>query len=210
MGIIHLGPPEELIFRLKETYRIQFFVETGTYLGKTAYWASHHFEEVWTIEAGERLFENTRLKYGNVTNIHFVLGDSRKALKDVCEALKAPALFWLDSHWSGDQTYGVEDECPLIHEIRTIIRSPVSHFVMIDDSRMFLSPPPEPHKMEQWPSIAQVIQAFDSENSKYYLVIIEDVIVAVPEFAKTLVAGYCREKNTLAWKQYIKSLSEPK
>jgi len=32
-------------------------------------------------------------------------------------------------------------------------------------------------------------------------VIIEDVIIAVPDYARALVAGYCQEANTRAWQE---------
>jgi hypothetical protein len=186
---------------LVNAYRITLFVETGTYFGETAYWASQCFKEVWTIEADEQIYQKAKKKYGDIKMIKFLLGDSKKVLKEIVEHLNHQTLFWLDSHWSGDETYGVDDECPLIEEIKAIVSSERSHFIFIDDSRLFLSPPPEPHKMEQWPTITQVIQTLISGRNEYYIVIIEDVIVAVPEEARLIVANYCREANTRAWKE---------
>jgi hypothetical protein len=209
MGMIHPGPPEELVFRLKQTYKVKCFIETGTYLARTALWASQHFENVWTIEASEHLYYDALRKRQDASNINFILGDSRLQLINLVKEIDQLCLFWLDSHYSGDQTYGVAEECPLIDELHTIMMSPIEHFIMIDDSRLFLSPPPEPHKIEQWPTIGQIIRTFEAARKEYYLVIIEDVIVAVPEFAKPLVAKYCREQNTLAWEKHVKSLTVP-
>ena len=39
-------------------------------------------------------------------------------------------------------------------------------------------------------------------------VIIEDVIIAVPNFAKSLLANYCQNVNAKAWEEYGKSHSE--
>ena len=47
-----------------------------------------------------------------------------------------------------------------------------------------------------------------SGTHKYYVVIIEDVIISVPEYSKELVSTYCQEINTKAWIDYGKSMKE--
>jgi hypothetical protein len=71
-------------------------------------------------------------------------------------------MFWLNGHWSGGQTYGENDECPLIEEIGEINMSTDTHFLFIDAARLFTSPPPLPHHIERWPSIDKVIEAVKS------------------------------------------------
>jgi len=203
-----MGPPKELVIKLKDRYNLQTFIETGTYQGATAIWASYHFKEVITIERSKEVYEATVSKYGTVSNINFVLGNSRAILKAQIPQLTRPALFWLDAHWSGGETYGENDECPLIEEINTISESEYEHFIFIDDARLFCSPPPRPHRIEQWPSIDKVIYALNSDTHKYYIVIIEDAIVAVPAYAKEVVANYCQVSNTKAWEEYGKWLNE--
>jgi len=195
MGIVNFGPPEELIRRLKETYRITTFIETGTYHGCTAYWASSVFDHVITVEASESFYEKVAEKYRHIKNIEFIYGDSRERLGDVVARLDGPAIFWLDAHWSGGETYGQTTQCPLIGEIEAINRSEHKHFIFIDDARLFMSPPPSPHSIEQWPDICAVISALNSSDNIKYITIFEDVITAVPSFARHLVDHYCRDKN---------------
>lgn len=204
MGLIRCGPPTVIISQLKEAYRVRTFVETGTYMGETANWASQEFENVITIEHSESLYLRAVQKYASKTNIQFILGDTRDKLHEIVAKLDAASIFWLDAHWSGGETHGDMDECPLIQEIKVLNNSPHDHFIFVDDARLFESPPPHPHKIEQWPTIDNVIETLNSGKHRYYIVINEDVIVAVPLHAKQLVASHFQEINTLIWEDHIK------
>lgn len=208
MGLVRMGPPTELILQLMERYELRNFIETGTYYGNTAVWAASHFDNVITIEYSREIYEETIARHGKIQNINFMFGDSRAALQSIVSKLTRPAIFWLDSHWSGGKTYGQNDECPLIEEILAIVKSKRAHFVFIDDARLFMSPPPRPNRIEQWPSIDEVIEAIKSGSHKYYIVLFEDVIIAVPEYVEQDVAAYCQDISTKAWEEYGKRLNE--
>lgn len=205
MGIVNfmnVGPPSELINKLRDIFSISTFVETGTYKGNTAYWASRIFDHVITIEASESLYKEVTEKYHHVKNIEFIYGDSREKLRGVIAKLDGPSIFWLDGHWSGNATYGVSNQCPLIEEIEIINSSEYEHFILIDDGRYFLSPPPEPHPIEQWPNICVVINTLNSSDKVRYVVIFEDVIIATPSLAKHVIVHYCRDKDIRYWKEH--------
>lgn len=195
-----MGPPEELVLLLKRQYHISCFVETGTHRGGTAAWGAEHFDRVVTIERSKELYQEAQNRYGHL-GIDFVNGDTRDHLNSILSELKQPGLFWLDAHWSGGQTYGADDQCPLIEELRMINDAAAEHFLLIDDARLFLSPPPRPHRVEQWPTICEVVGALQSRR-KRYTVISEDVIISVPEYARCVVAQFCQEINTAAWAEY--------
>jgi len=202
VGIVYSGIPREFALDLSRQFDVKTFVETGTHVGDTAAWAAQNFNSVTSIELFKSLYEQACNRHGYLANINFIYGDSRKALVDIVEKLDAPALFWLDSHWSCGATYGEGDECPLLEEIDAINRSKIEHFVFVDDARFFLSPPTKPHNIEQWPSIDMVIQALKSDGKSNYIVIFNDVIISVPEYAKAFVAEYCQDANTrthVAW-----------
>ncbi len=205
MGLVRMGAPNKLIEKLATNFKIHNFVETGTYHGGTATWAANYFKKVLTIEYSKELYEQAVAKF-NIANIEFIFGDSRTELTKLIERLDSSSLFWLDAHWSGGATYGDTDQCPLIEEINIINSSSFDNFILIDDARLFTSPPQPPHKIEQWPDIAAVIQALKSEQNDKYIVIIEDVIIAVPSFAKTVVSEYCQNVNAKAWEDYGKQL----
>lgn len=193
MGIVRMGPPTELIVKLQAAHNLRYFVETGTYLGQTAYWASQFFEQVVTIEFSQSLYEQAIAQYAHVPNLACRYGHTRDQLEQLVPQLEAPALFWLDAHWSGGETYGETDECPLLDEIETINQSKFEHFILIDDARLFTAPPPPPHQIQQWPNITAILQALNAATGDRYIVIIGDAIVAVPIAARVLVADYCQQ-----------------
>lgn len=139
MSEVHLRPPEDLIRRIRAVKPLRFFVETGTYYGETARWASERFEHVWTTEFSDECYKGAIEKSAGVENVSFLYGDSRAVLPKVLAELEEEALFWLDAHYSGNETYGKSDECPLLEEISIVNRSKYENAIIIDDAR-FLSP----------------------------------------------------------------------
>lgn len=206
MGIVRMGIPQELAKTLVDEFPISTFVETGTYYGRTSEWAANLFEKVVTIENSKELYKQTVSKYKEVRNIDFLLGDSRTHLKDVVKGLSKPAMFWLDAHWSGDHTYGKNDQCPLLEEIEIINSCQSNTYILIDDARLFLSPPQPPHDIQQWPSLTEIVSVLQQASTSRYIVIIEDCIIAVPMHSKDLVAKYCQEVNAELWKEYGEAL----
>ncbi|ACA98426.1 MULTISPECIES: hypothetical protein [Cyanophyceae] len=200
-----MGPPENLIQELKNHLKLNYFVETGTYLGGTAVWASKIFQFVFTIEFSPELFHKAKEKFADVQNVKCLFGDSREQLKEIIDTLDQPALFWLDAHWSGGVTYGDEDQCPLLEELEILNNSEYNHFILIDDARLFLSPPQPPHQVDHWPNICNIVDVLRKKYSDKYIVIIEDVIIAVPLEAKDIVIQYCQETNAKSWHEYGRS-----
>jgi rRNA maturation protein Rpf1 len=105
----HRGVPHELLIELGRQFKITNFVETGTFQGNTAYWASRNFENVITVEFSEVIYKQVTEKYRDVSNIKFCFGHSTAQLAEIVPSLKSPAIFWLDAHWSGGSTYGEGD-----------------------------------------------------------------------------------------------------
>jgi hypothetical protein len=207
MGIVRFGAPTELILQLKQACGVGTFVETGTFQGGTARWAADHFARTITIEGSKEIYESNLVRHRDATNLEFLVGDSRRVLAQVVPRLERPAIFWLDSHWCGEGTYGKDAECPLLDEIAAINRSSQSHFILIDDARFFLAPPMEPHRFEDWPTIDAVIARLKGDTDRYYVVVIEDVIVAVPHEAKELVIAYCQVAQRTLLDEVLKSSS---
>ena len=193
MGIVRWGPPEELVLRLKRAFSIDTFIETGTFKGHTSSWAAAHFPCVISIEAGQKLYQEAMEQYAHHKNIEFICGDGPAELAKIVPQLHEPAVFWLDSHWCGEDSCKLDIECPLIQELEALARSKTPHFILIDDARYFLSPPPSFHDRSQWPNIAQVIDSLRSRHADTYTIVLEDVIIAVPPYAKTVLGEYAQE-----------------
>jgi len=139
-------------------------VETGTCTGYSTRKLSRLYRQVDTVELGEDLAGRTRTRMleEGYRNVRFHVGDSACVLREIVGEIHEPCLFYLDAHWSGDETvdwkasewkgYGVptahrgkpgskpssEDQVPLLAEIRTICASfPHRAIVYIDDYGLF-------------------------------------------------------------------------
>ncbi|MFM6399653.1 hypothetical protein, partial [Planktothrix sp.] len=199
-----LGNCQNLISLLQKEYNIETFIEAGTFQGVTAVWASALFKNVFTIELSQQLYESTSAGYKHIQNINFLYGHTVEHLKAIVPQLQGSALFWLDAHWSGGITAGQEEECPILRELQIIKESEWEHFILIDDARLFLSPPPAPHQLNQWPALHEVIAELLTFKSQY-VVVIEDAIICVPEKAKSVLGTYCQNGITKVWEEYVNS-----
>lgn len=90
---------------INPSYKIA--VETGTCFGESATTLSHYFDTVYTIEIQKELYEMTKNKLKDNTKINFLHGDSKLKILELADTLNnsdSNILFWLDAHWSGDNT----------------------------------------------------------------------------------------------------------
>jgi hypothetical protein len=205
-----MGPPHDLVLGLRDELGIQCFVETGTFHGGTTKWAAQHFPHVFTIEASSERYNATRETLAALPNVEALFGDSPAVLPTLKSRLPGRTLFWLDAHWCGSDTFGSDDECPLLEEIAAVAslaagRPDDELIVLIDDARLFLSPPPQPHKAEQWPELRTVLDACAGLSADPYMVVVDDVIVCVPGRARAYVQAYCQRVNTDAWREGLKA-----
>lgn len=176
------GPPRQLILAFQRRLGIDVFIEGGTYLGSTAAWASAHFPSVITIEAAEPLYQKAKNLNSRLFNVDFRHGETTNELPHILRALERPAVFWLDSHWSGGETFGEFNKCPLIEELSLILSNKLDHLVLIDDARLFLNP-----DSEKWPNIAAITQSVEAGDIGRSIVIIEDVIVICSDAHRDLI-----------------------
>ena len=183
------GVPKELALELAQAAGIVDFVETGTYKGDTTRWAAENFERVITIEAYKPRYTKTKSALKALKNITLVNDDSRNLYKHMPEGA---AVLWLDAHWCGDyeKSLGTPGECPLIDELYAVRESDI---ILIDDARLFTSPPPRPHDPAQWPDLASVRLALPGR----YIAIYNDVIIAVPQKHAPIVRKHTKKYDAL-------------
>lgn len=126
-----------LSFNSKKQHK--YFVETGTFLGDMIEAMRYEFEELYSCELVPFIHDLAKKRFQNVKNIHLILGDSTFALPNIMEKIDAPAIFWLDGHYSGGDTgwSDVNGGCPIYDEIKTVFNSPYKHSIIIDDARCF-------------------------------------------------------------------------
>jgi hypothetical protein len=183
LGIFYPGVPRDELKKIQEHFSAGVFVETGSYLGDTAKWASDFFPKVITIEADKKLFQGVQSRFAKDTIVNTLFGNSEVLLNEVVKTIKEPAMFWLDAHWSGPTTAGEESQCPLLKELEIINTFKDPGVILIDDARLFLAPPPRPHQVEHWPTITEVIGKLN-ERKDQLVYIWRDVIFSIPSRLK--------------------------
>ena len=185
MGAYYPGIPENLAIFLNEKHNAKYFVETGTYIGSTASWASNFFKKVVTIDISEELYAQTKKKYKDIQNIQFLFGNSVDLLTGIITQLNSiliddeKILFWLDAHYSGGITGGKNIKCPLLKELELILTLNFNSIILIDDARFILCPSPEKNTISAMPSYDEVLNVLNFHNKRYTF-IWRDIVVSIP------------------------------
>lgn len=198
MGSVTFGVPESLALRLRDAGSLRHFVETGTYRANTARWAAAHFESVTTIEAYEPRYQRALQVLADVPRVTPLFGDSGKLLVDALPA--EPALVWLDAHWMGDLEQSLKNgmECPILEEIAALNATPTPHYILIDDARLFLRGPERTAHAAQWPSYDRLLGLLHAGQYPRFVVVHDDVIIAVPAEAAPVVRQYLQRGDALS------------
>jgi hypothetical protein len=145
------------------------FVETGTFLGETTLAMSGIFERCWTVEIDKSLYEQALVRFNGRRNITALHGDSATLIGDILRDIDAPAIFWLDGHYSKANTGRGEIDTPIVNELRQIFEHPITrHVILIDDARDFLG-------VNGYPTI-NALRRFVRARSPYRMRISNDII----------------------------------
>jgi hypothetical protein len=136
------GPPasltkRRLIRRTARRFGTPVLIETGTYKGDTVAALRRHFERVVSIELSPELAARARARFRHDDAVAIVEGDSGVLLAGVLDDVPAPALLWLDGHWSGGETARGDLDTPVRAEIEIALRHRSGHVLLIDDARCF-------------------------------------------------------------------------
>ena len=67
--------------------------------------------------------------------------------------------------------------------------------ILIDDARLFLSPPHAPHEIEQWPRFQDLISLLTSLGSGHAIMVVNDVIVLFPKEIEPVLVAYARQEG---------------
>jgi hypothetical protein len=145
------------------------FVETGTFLGDTTIAMAAVFQRCWTVEIDEALYQQALRKFEGHPHITAIRGDSETTIADILKDIDAPAIFWLDGHYSrGNTGRGVLDS-PIMNELRRIFEHPIkTHVILIDDARLFLG-------RNGYPTIKS-LHRFVRDSSPYRMRVTNDII----------------------------------
>jgi hypothetical protein len=169
-------------------------VETGTHVGRGARLLSQVFPSVVTIELSPTLAAQARLNLADLPTVTSLEGHSAELLPGLVDA-STPTYWFLDGHWSGGDTAGEGDNCPVARELEIISEGHLDDVIVVDDARYFLSPPPPPYVADQWPTLLEIIDSVRRARPDAYVTVLGDQIVAVPARAREVVEAYGQQLN---------------
>lgn len=182
MGAVHFSLDETLLLFLKEQLPLALFVETGTFQGDTLALARRHVARCESVELSPQLFAQARRRFAGDAGAELACGPSPEFLRERrARHQAAPALFWLDAHWCvADQAGGADSQSPLLEEMAAIERLHPDSALLIDDARLYLCPPPKPHRLGDWPDWHDITRALTALSPAHRAVVFNDVIVFYP------------------------------
>jgi hypothetical protein len=133
----------------------RIFVESGTYLGEAVEFIRPHVDAVITVEIEPKLYAAAAQKFAADPGIEVLQGDALELIPSIVRELPAPALIWLDGHFSGGVTGQGEyvEPAPVILERFATEPPPAGSTIVVDDLRMFGRDP------EPWPSLDGLLAA---------------------------------------------------
>jgi hypothetical protein len=147
----------------------KLFVETGTFLGETTLAMSGIFEHCWTVEIDKSLYEQAVRTFDGRKNITALLGDSEMRIVEILNDIDAPAVFWLDGHYSRSKTGRGAADTAIVTELTRIFEHPIKeHVILIDDARDFLG-------INGYPTI-KALHRFVRAHSPYRMRVSNDII----------------------------------
>ncbi len=115
------------------------FVETGTFYGDMVAALRDDFARLYSIELSAGLYRKAMRRFEGDPGITILHGDSGSVLGPVLRGADAPAVLWLDGHYSGVLTARSKDgDTPVMQELRTALESGTEDdAILIDDARLF-------------------------------------------------------------------------
>jgi hypothetical protein len=128
-----------------------------------------------SIELDDDLYHAAARRFSDWQNVTLLHGDSGQIMSEIVDSLRAPAMFWLDGHYSGASTARGDKETPVSAELQAIIGSRVpGHVILIDDVRCFDGTHDYPHLDELLASIRA--------DGRYDIEISSDILRLTPKF----------------------------
>ena len=103
-GVLSNNAKVKLFKSISRRYKIDVFVETGTYHADTVLKLKDVFNALYSIEISQELYSKSLMRCKQFPQINLFLGDSSEKLQEIVQILTKPAIFWLDAHHSGENT----------------------------------------------------------------------------------------------------------
>ncbi len=157
-----------IINEVRKATGATLFVETGTFHGQMAWRASKVFDRVVTIELAKELAAAAQDRFRSSPTIEVCCGDSRALLQTTLGRADIDrVVVFLDGHFSGGITAGVENPCLALDELR-VLRAHAEKIcgVVLDDFRLF-------GVDHGWPTKAELLNRLEADWSRDFDIRIE-------------------------------------
>jgi hypothetical protein len=166
---------QEILKRHAAEYHLSILVETGTYMGEMVEALRESFEQVYSIELNEKFAQRAQRYFRGRKNVKILQGDSGIVIGDLMKGIDRPTLFWLDGHWSADETARGEKSTPIMEELGHILRAKdLRHVILIDDARAF-------GKSEDYPTMDELKSFVLSLRKSVKIFTENDIIRILPK-----------------------------
>jgi hypothetical protein len=192
MGAISFSLDESLLRLFQQQLAATCFVETGTFRGETLAYALTLFDRCYSVEKSPAYHQRACERFGAQDGLVLALGDSPEFLAEHHDIFAAGStVFWLDAHWChADETAGEQSQTPLLEELAAIGSLGPNSAVLIDDARLYLAPPPAPHRIGDWPGFHDVAQGLLALGTGHRLMVLNDVILFYPDSMRESLSGF--------------------
>ena len=197
MGAISFSIDKNFVEFLSRHLPFEVFVETGTYEGESIERIRPYFKKFYSVELSEYYADFAKNRFAKDPMVRIVCGNAPEEIGRLQPAIMGKSvLYWLDSHWCDAQAAeGKTSQCTLLGELRSIDRLSRDSVVLIDDARLFLSPPGKPHDYTQWPNLSEIMALLSGLSDSHDLMILNDVIAYYPDHMKAAIRKYAHENG---------------
>lgn len=165
----------KLIDKYINKYKLDIFVETGTFKGDTLYRLKDRFKELYSIELSDYYYELALKRFHDIKNIHLIKGDSGEKIESLVKNIQKSIFFWLDGHYSSGLTAKADLDTPIMTELEIIFnnnQNNLKHVILIDDARLFTG-------ANDYPTFRNLKNYLISRDSRYSVFIKNDIIVCI-------------------------------
>jgi hypothetical protein len=130
---------QDIVKAHAKEFGVTTLIETGTFQGDMVAAVRENFDEIYSIELSQQLYESARTRFAAERHIKILQGDSSEVLGSLLSEVRTPCLFWLDGHYSEGVTARGLLDTPVKKELDEIFAHPLSHshVILIDDAREF-------------------------------------------------------------------------
>lgn len=118
-------------------YPNNYFIETGSHIGEGIQMAIETgYKNIISVELSDHFLKHCQDRFKNYSHVKLVHGDSSEILWPTIKDINEPITFWLDGHYSCEDTALGKFWSPLMEELKQIKKHHIkTHTILMDDMR---------------------------------------------------------------------------